>query len=91
MKNKLASFAGLALLLGAGIYLARAPLWDMAVEKLTDNMFVEADSDSFDPGLRVGQYFPQIAAVYQGNEIHSVEQFINDKGMIFIANRSADW
>lgn len=91
MKNKLASFAAVALLLGVGIYLARAPLWNMAVEKLTEDMFVESDSDSFNPGLRVGQHFPQITALYEGNEIHSVEQFINDKGMVFIANRSADW
>jgi hypothetical protein len=91
MKNKLISLAGAVALLGAAIYLARAPLQEVVVAKLTDNMFVASDGDSFNPGLAVGQRFPQIAAVYQGAKIHSVEQFINDRGMVFIANRSADW
>jgi hypothetical protein len=91
MKNKLISLAGVVVVLGAAIYLARAPLKEVVVAKLTDDMFIASDSDSFNPGLVVGQRFPQIAAVYQGTELHSVEPFINDRGMIFIANRSADW
>ena len=63
----------------------------MIVEQLTDDMFVTADNDSFNPGLAIGQRFPQISALHDGNEIQSVEQFVGDKGMVFIANRSADW
>jgi len=91
MKKTLLSLAGLVLLLAGGIYLARAPLWDLAVDKITDNMFVASDSDNFDPGLRIGQSFPAVKAIYQGAEINAVDAFVKDKGMIFIANRSADW
>ena len=91
MKKTLLSLAGVVLVLAGGVYLVRAPLWAIAAEKLTENMFIEADTDGFDPGLRVGQSFPAISAIYQGSEINSVDQFISDKGMVFIANRSADW
>ena len=63
----------------------------MAAGKLTADMFLLADTDSFDPGLSLGSSFPAIKASYQGEEITDVNQFIHDKGMIFIANRSADW
>ena len=54
-------------------------------------MFVSADTDSFDPGLAIGDQFPPLMAMYQGETISDMGQFIGDKGMIFIANRSVDW
>ena len=64
---------------------------DAGYSAVTADMFVAADTDAFDPGLTVGASFPAIKALYQGREIHDVGEFIRDKGMIFIANRSADW
>ncbi len=64
---------------------------DAGFSALTADMFVAADTDAFDPGLPVGASFPPIKAVYQGREIYDVGDFIRDKGMIFVANRSADW
>ena len=57
-----------AMLLGAAVlvFLFRAPLKDMAIDKLTANMFVPEDTDSFDPGPALGSHFPGLRAVYQG-------------------------
>ena len=91
IKKILLSLVSVVLIAGAGIYLFKAPLWEMAQEKLTADMFVSADNDSFDPGLAVGDTFPAIKATYQGQQIADVSAFVHDKGMVFIANRSADW
>jgi hypothetical protein len=56
-----------------------------------DDMFLENDADTFDPGLPIGTRFPAIRALYQGEEITDIDQFIGDKGAVFIANRSVDW
>jgi hypothetical protein len=48
-------------------------------------------TDSFDPGLPNGAEFPPIRALYQGEEITDIDQFIRDKGAVFLANRSVDW
>lgn len=53
--------------------------------------FIAADTDNFDPGLAIGETFPNIKAMYQGEEVNDVRPFAQHKGMIFIANRSADW
>ena len=55
------------------------------------DIFVPADTDSFDPGLPIGADFPSIRALYQGSEITRIDQFIRDKGAVFIASRSVDW
>lgn len=56
-----------------------------------DNMFLDEDTDQFDPGLPIGAQFPAIRAIYEGQEIDNIEQFFGDKGAIFLANRSVDW
>lgn len=56
-----------------------------------DNMFLDEDSDDFDPGLPIGAEFPEIRALYLGEEINSIERFFRDKGAVFLAMRSVDW
>ncbi|HIG60364.1 MAG TPA: hypothetical protein EYQ22_05695 [Gammaproteobacteria bacterium] len=58
---------------------------------LTDSMFVDADSDAFNPGIATGEDFPLLMAVYQGRTVSDLQSFMGDKGMIFIASRSVDW
>jgi peroxiredoxin len=79
------------LMVAALIYLFREPVKEMAVDKLTEDMFVDADQDSFDPGPAVGSHFPGIRATYQGREISLIEDFAGGRGTIFIASRSLDW
>jgi hypothetical protein len=55
------------------------------------NMFVTEVSDAFNPGVQIGTRFPAIKALYQGEEITTIDPFIRDKGAIFIAARSVDW
>lgn len=77
--------------LAAGLYLFRAPLLEVAANQLTANMFVTADSGNFDPGIAVGQPFPAIHADYAGETVRDVTQFAGTNGLVFLANRSADW
>ena len=82
-----------AMLLGAAVlvFLFRAPLKDMAIDKLTANMFVPEDSDSFDPGPALGSHFPGLRAVYQGHDITRLGEFAGEHGTVLIASRSLDW
>ena len=76
----------------AGIHIWQAPL--MAQQGRApnlDDMFIAEDADGFDPGLTIGTQFPSIRALYQGEEITAIDQFLGETGAIFIANRSADW
>ena len=60
-------------------------------EKKTANMFIDSDTDEFDPGLGVGEIFPQIDAYHQEQRITSITEFAGVKGTVFFANRSVDW
>lgn len=91
MKKLLLGFVGaVAIAVGAG-YVFREPLWVAAQQAITADMFVSADTDDYDVGLAIGQTFPPIKALHQGQPVTDVSQFIADKGMVFIANRSANW
>lgn len=83
--------AGLAFVV-AGIQIWQAPL--MAQQRRgpnLDEMFIAEDADGFDPGVAIGTQFPSIRALFQGEEISAIDQFMGENGAIFIANRSADW
>ncbi len=91
MKKFLQALGVLVVVAGVSLYFTRATLWDMAKDQITADMFVSADTDAFDPGLNIGEKFPMLKAQYQGETVNSMGQFLADKGMIFIANRSVDW
>lgn len=55
------------------------------------DMFITEITGDFNPGLQIGDRFPAIRAMYEGEEITSIDRFIRDKGAIFIAARSVDW
>ena len=55
------------------------------------NMFVSEVTHDFNPGLPIGAQFPAIRALFEGEEIMSIDRFIRDRGAIFIAARSVDW
>ncbi len=68
----------LALLLAVAValgYLFREPLKEFAYARLTEDMFVAADTDEFDPGPALGSRFPGLRATYQGREITLIEEF----------------
>jgi hypothetical protein len=55
------------------------------------NMYVSEVTDTFNPGLQIGAQFPAIRALYQGEEITTIDRFVHDRGAIFIAARSVGW
>jgi peroxiredoxin len=91
MKNTLKIAAALLLLALVLGYLFREPLKEMAFARLTQDMFVAADQDDFDPGPAVGSRFPGLQANYQGRTITLIEEFAGANGTVFIASRSYDW
>jgi len=91
LKQVLLSIVGALAIVIAGGYLFRAPLLDLLKDRITADMFVAQDTDSFDPGLAIGDTFPPLHARYQGKIVSDMGEFVPDRGMIFIANRSADW
>lgn len=73
------------------IYIFRVDIKESAFNKLTENMFVPADNDSFDPGPALGSTFPGVRALYQGREINLLNPFAGTNGIAFVASRSLDW
>ena len=78
---------------GAALLMALSQAWSpqLMAQPSLDNMFIAEDTDGYDPGLAIGTQFPSIRALYQGEEISSIDGFMGEKGAIFIANRSANW
>jgi peroxiredoxin len=80
------------LLLATGlVYVFQDDMKQAAYDKLTEDMFVPADTDQFDPGPAIGSDFPGVRARYQGSEIQLITPFAGDRGAVFIALRSLDW
>jgi len=91
MKKILITLAVALLCVGALIFLLREPLKEAAYARLTADMFVAGDEDSFDPGPALGSHFPGLRATYRGRAISLIEEFAGDHGTVFIASRSLDW
>ena len=91
MKNILI-IGGIALLTAAiAFYVFRADIKEAAYDKVTENMFVPADTDDFDPGPQIGSMFPGVKATYKGRDISLINEFAGPNGTAFIATRSAEW
>lgn len=80
----------LVIALAAG-YLFREPLKEIAFATLTQDMFVAADNDDFDPGPALGSSFPGLQATYKGRTVALIDEFAGPRGTAFIATRSVDW
>lgn len=91
MKKILKGLLGTVVTLLVVGFVFRTSLIEFAKDAITADMFVSADTDSFDPGVPVGSAFPPLLAHYEGREVTDLSEFIHDRGMVFIANRSVDW
>ena len=101
MKKFLKGFATVVIILGlpiAAVMLDSPPaelfggkVAGLLADTVTSGMFVAEDPDAFSPGLPVGARFPAIRALYQGEEITGIDQFMGERGAVFVAVRSADW
>lgn len=79
------------LLLVLTAYVFREPLKQQLYDMATADMFVDADTDTFDPGPRVGSRFPGVTALYRGEQVKLIDSFAGPKGTVFMASRSFDW
>ena len=75
MKKFLVVTIAVLLMAAAVIYLLREPLKEMVFARLTADMFVDTDQDSFDPGPATGSHFPGFRATYQGREVSLIDKF----------------
>ncbi|MEM7099999.1 MAG: hypothetical protein AAF541_17155 [Pseudomonadota bacterium] len=91
MKKVLMVIGGVIAVLAALVFLFRDGLLEFAADQLTKDMYVAADTDTFDPALEIGAQFPRIEALHNNEVLQDVAQLPMDKGMIFVANRSVDW
>lgn len=91
MKNVLLGTLAVLVTVGVAGYLFRQPLTQALADSLTADMFVEADTDAFDPGLPVGAALPEIAARYHGRTVNDLTEFMGGNGLVLFANRSVDW
>ena len=73
------------------LYQYRAPLKEAAYAKLTESMFVAADTDQFDPGPAIGSHFPGVRASFEGRVITLIDEFAGKNGTVLVASRSLDW
>jgi peroxiredoxin len=90
--NRFLVVAAIALaLLVITVLLFREPLKEAAYEKITDDMFVDADTDDFDPGPAIGSRFPGVNALYEGDRITLLDDFAGPNGLVLMASRSFDW
>jgi len=84
----LAVVLGLALAL---LYTNQDKVKQAAYDKVTENMFVPADIDNFDPGPAVGSHFPGVHASYQGQVVRQLTDFAGPRGTVLVASRSLSW
>ena len=91
MKRVLIGTLAVMVTLGVVGYLFREPLMQAVADRLTADMFVDADTDAFDPGLPVGARLPEIAARHDGRTLHDLAEFTGEKGLVLFAVRSVDW
>jgi len=91
MKNVLLGALAVLVIVAIAGYLFREPLIESISESLTADMFVEADTDAFDPGVPVGSAMPAIAARYDGRTVEDLSEFMGANGLVLFAVRSVDW
>lgn len=73
------------------LFVFREPLLEQVGERLTRDMFVPSDNDDFDPGVAVGERLPALLAVHDGERVTDLDRYAGPSGLVFVANRSADW
>jgi hypothetical protein len=85
---------GLAVVLGVAFvagYVYREDLKAAAIDRVTADMFVDSDTDTYDPGVAVGQQLPPLRALWNGRELTSVGELMGKRGLLLFVNRSVDW
>lgn len=91
MKKVLLTVLAALAVTAVALYVFRAPLLEAVAERLTQDMFVDADPDEFDPGLPVGSRLPPVRAMLGAETVPNLDRFAGPNGLVLVANRSAVW
>jgi len=91
MKRILLSLVGALISTALVLYLFKAPLKEWLYAEITEDMFVAADNDNFDPGPAIGSHFPGVRALHEGREISLLTSLAGHNGTVLVASRSLDW
>lgn len=86
-----AVFLGAGLASGMSACTAGDAAREAVVERLTADMFIEADTDAFDPGIAVGSALPALRALHAGRVITGLDGMTGSRGTVLVVNRSVDW
>jgi hypothetical protein len=91
MKKVMLTVAAALAVTVVALYVFREPLMEQVAKRLTEDMFIAADVDDFDPGVVVGERLPELRAAHQGETVTDLQPFAGPNGLVLIANRSVDW
>jgi len=91
MKKVLIGTLAVVATIGVLGFLFREPLMQAVADRLTADMFVDADTDAFDPGPPLGAPLPPIAARFDGRTVQDLAEFMGDNGVVLFAVRSVEW
>lgn len=91
MHRTLIILAAILLLALALLYSFQDKVKQAAYEQLTEDMFIPADTDAFDPGPAIGSRFPGIHASYGGETVRLLTPFAGPAGTVLVASRSLEW
>jgi peroxiredoxin len=91
MKKALGIIAIALLIASALFYTFQEQIKEVAIDALTEDMFVPEDNDEFDPGPALGSHFPGVNALYQGEQLRQITGLAGAKGTVLVASRSLDW
>ncbi len=69
----------------------RGPVLEFVMDRMTADMFVQTDSDAWNPGLPLGAVAPAVSVSFQNTVIHTLEGFHGANGLLLFFNRSVDW
>jgi peroxiredoxin len=89
--KKLTIILVLILTVGISIAIYKEPIKESIYTQVTKDMFVNEDSDEFDPGALIGDPLPQLNATHKGQTINDLSDFSGPNGVILMASRSYDW
>tara|TARA_Y100001934_G_C11881233_1_gene553251 strand:+ start:146 stop:421 length:276 start_codon:yes stop_codon:yes gene_type:complete len=90
LKKVLIGGASFLALLAVLTFVFRADLQAVIVASMVEDMFLESDTDDFEPGF-AGERFPRVEVVYRGEELADLTGFSGSRGLVVLFSRSVVW
>lgn len=88
MRKALLTLLAVSVLIALPLLLLFEPPGSVIQRLKTWNMFVAFDDDAFNPGPRVGSYFPGVRALHNGQPIALLQTFAGPSGTVLLLEES---